>query len=84
MSSHTPGPWVVDTDTWVVEDNAHNPGQIAIISDRPERRANARLVEASPDLLAACEAFLNCPPRDRHDLHLEEIIRAAVADARGA
>jgi hypothetical protein len=84
MSSHTPGPWVVDTDIWVVEDSAHNPGQVASISDRPERRANARLIAAAPDLLAACEAFLVCPPRDRHDLHLEEIIHAAVADARGA
>jgi hypothetical protein len=36
------------------------------------------------DLLGACEAFLACPPRDRHDLHLEEIIRTALAKARGA
>jgi hypothetical protein len=36
------------------------------------------------DLLAACEAVLACPPRDRHDLHLEEIVRAALAKARGA
>jgi hypothetical protein len=36
------------------------------------------------ELLAACEAFLACPPRDRHDLHLEEIVRAALAKAKGA
>jgi hypothetical protein len=35
-------------------------------------------------LLAACEAFIECPPRDRHDLHLEEIVRAALAKAKGA
>jgi hypothetical protein len=34
-------------------------------------------------LLAACEAFLACPPRDRHDLHLEEVVCAALAKARG-
>jgi hypothetical protein len=45
-----------------------------------EAEACRRLL-AYDGLLAACKAFLECPPKDRHDLHLEEIMEAAVAKA---
>ena len=66
MSEHTPGPWEL---AW--EDGKHGViGQttggklVAIVGNNPddgrndERKANARLIAAAPDLLAACEAVL--------------------------
>jgi hypothetical protein len=56
--SRTVGPWHLDRDTWTIEDNAHNPRQIAAVSPRPERESNARLIEAAPRLLEACKRSL--------------------------
>lgn len=42
--------------------------------------ANARLIAAAPDLLAACVRYLN--PTDEGP-RLEDIIRAAIAKALG-
>lgn len=56
--THTPGPWTV-TEIGTIEDDSHNPVQIAGISPR-NRDANARLIAAAPDLLKALEE-LECP-----------------------
>ena len=62
MNKHTPGPWVASdtefSDVYGVEGQlvAHayySEGQ----SDRV--RANARLMAAAPDLLAACESIMD-------------------------
>lgn|SRR3990167_8533299 len=55
MSTHTPGPWKVDGMSIISEQYC-----IAVIEDdggyeAPERKENARLISAAPDLLAACE-----------------------------
>jgi len=65
MSEHTPGPW-----SWqkAAEPNGihHNalihPNTEVILYEKPTHqscaRANARLIAAAPDLLAACESAL--------------------------
>lgn len=66
---HTPGPWVVANGHQVWH-NGHNTvesprictlqnaGEPVAQLGRDEMTANARLIAASPDLLAACEAAL--------------------------
>lgn len=57
-AQHTPGPWTV-TEIGTIEDDSHNPAQIASISPR-NREANARLISAAPEMLEALEQ-LECP-----------------------
>lgn len=60
-AKHTPGPWVVDADGQVwryelrIADTAPRGADIAPRSERP---ANARLIAAAPDLLAALQALM--------------------------
>lgn len=69
MSSPTSGPWSVKDDTWaetgkpfiwiVAEGEGGPVCEINITTMSPETgRANARIVSAAPDLLAACQAAL--------------------------
>jgi hypothetical protein len=87
MSAHTPGPWKVNAtphssnQDFVVLDNGangHSRRVCAVYSDRAE--ADACLIAAAPDLLAALEYIA----RDGDALSNEEIIevaRAAIAIA---
>lgn len=94
--AHTPGPWEV----------AEGHGRLSIIHPlneqdceqvvdlcgymTPEIRADARLIAAAPDLLAALEGMSDAVVG--HDLHCFEgdfreavlNVRAAIAKARGA
>lgn len=65
-AAHTPGPWVVWTANEEIGSVTTADGMIAIAqaqqtrrifkeSDHDERRANARLIAAAPDLLAALQ-----------------------------
>jgi hypothetical protein len=97
-AKHTPGPWEasrwrvcgrIDTDRiCVICDTAHNAK-----SRTPENEANARLIAAAPDLLAACQQLL----KDFNQLWLDttdgehgepldqgpNMARAAIAKATG-
>ena len=64
-ASHTPGPWTTHADApfeVVMDDGDVNP-LIATVNacsasvDRPQALADARLIAAAPDLLAALEAL---------------------------
>ena len=69
MSKHTPGPWTIaddnGTDIGIIARKRGRGGQmVAMVTvdedvpqDDDERLANARLIAAAPDLLAACKAF---------------------------
>lgn len=65
----------------VVSGDPESPS--AIITDGVYEEEHAYLIAAAPDLLAACLAFLACPPQDRHDIALEVIVEEAVAKAKG-
>lgn len=84
-ATHTPGPWVPTTRTgerltpatYVVEDADRLPVVMAW------RAADARLIAAAPDLLAALESAEDV--LSETDLHLSTLalVRAAIAKAKG-
>lgn len=94
MSAHTPGPWRIDKlGPWVEADDRVE-GSVADCDvgrwEEAQRIANARLIAAAPDLLAACEfaaavlsvvrALAKDDPRDRIAL---DRCAVAIAKARG-
>lgn len=98
MSMHTPGPWKIYPEAhprgWVVE---ANDGQytVCIVRDGTgdaQNAANAGLIEAAPDLLAA---LIRALPTVEHMYHTNPdpdgslwddvvVCRAAIAKATGA
>lgn len=96
-TKHTAGPWTLGPQrgSWrpISGDGWSGLAHVFVETDnRPddEGAANARLIAASPTLLAACEAFvawdLDEHPDEFHGGRLETIARdihAAVAEATG-
>ena len=105
QGEHTPGPWTVghpnlQEDTWFHRIfYADNRGvyEVAVIDKRkrPGANADASLIAAAPELLAALESVITWA--ERHKLNLADCIdgkqrecpvimdaRAAIAKARGA
>lgn len=91
-TKHTPGPWstIKYIRTTLVCDA--NGNWIAAI--KPVRKfgiagddaANARLIAAAPELLAALDAFTQWNDRDQGEGKLEDALnkaRAAIAKAKG-
>ena len=60
--THTPSPWEVSTyengDVAVYGENDPSGRDLALVRGSSEAEANARLIAAAPDLLAALEAAL--------------------------
>lgn len=109
MAEHTPGPWEVD-DCGNICGQGAALAQVFGAEDFPcipeedyddvnlECAANARLIAAAPDLLAACQSWVSyfdqlqrlCEPGDplnvaRQQFHGERVnrTRAAIAKAAG-
>lgn len=91
--SHTPGPWHCGTfresgKAPGIDIGAENNSNVGIAhhqaSDRTayETKANARLIAAAPDLLAALEPFANFACDVQNDCHNCRA-RAAIAKAFG-
>lgn len=86
-TKHTPGPWTILGADYA--EGAHvsivppNAAQVASVKKFDNWQANARLIAAAPDLLAACigalqsadEMGIECPGADD--------LRAAIAKATG-
>lgn len=92
MTEHTPGPWVAicpaeGWDGWWVEAaGEQHIAEVTGYQSDPVRRANAHLIAAAPDLLAACEAALEAIRGDADIdwmLNVERQLRTAIAKARG-
>lgn len=96
--THTPGPWAYDPDSKEVfgSTEEHGCGWIALVegndsSDQPlpaeMRAANARLIAAAPELLAALKELVEYDDgsNDPGDLGYEILQRckAAIAKAEG-
>ena len=89
--THTPGPWAAryheSTDSYTI----HVAGRswesyaVAEVSDCVQDEANARLIAAAPDLLAALERIEPILSRmygaQAADLPPVQIVRAAIAKA---
>ena len=92
MSGHTPGPWTVADElvkSLVVIDGATRaPVAMVVALDRStapdmEGRANARLIAAAPDLLAAAERVMSTPQHWVGEVNAAyDALRAAIEKAR--
>ena len=85
MSKHTKGPWEVRAD-WIVGFNgALHVATIPRAFDGDYSEANALLIAAAPDLLAACKEALrmvrNCT--GNWTLGVEDMLERAIAKAEG-
>lgn len=98
MSAHLPGPWRVSEMNngfiFVKHDsNAHGPLVVTVAwvvvreGCYVEGEANARLIAAAPDLLAACRAMVECCGSSENwngeTRHALSVIEAAIAKAEG-
>ena len=92
-AKHTQGPWIVSqcipesSEYARIVKNAEGE-HIAHIVDfdfdyLPEVRANAHLIAAAPELLAALEGMLNATRTGKSIDIIADIARAAIAKARG-
>lgn len=94
-AQHTPGPWAVSRNNAGAIPLHFQPLEVigrggaccvaAKLGDGPEALANAHLIAAAPELLAACQALLaeaELHGLTDNDAHLREA-RAAIAKAKG-
>jgi hypothetical protein len=97
MSAHTKGPWSLGKiRDGMVEINGHHHEGLAqvvwqmnddeVIGERsPEKEANAHLIAAAPDLLAALQAMVGRwePDTEGADRRMWEAACDAIAKAKG-
>lgn len=91
--THTPGPWrtfkQADGTAWIVATEALDKfgrsceSIVRIPLDRNGVEANARLIAAAPDLLAACKALLSWSAIEDVPGPAVESARSAIAKAEG-
>jgi hypothetical protein len=97
MNKHTPGPWAIkfrgDHSAYIslgdpTTGGPHKQFDIAFDSRHPSDVADARLIAAAPDLLAALKALLAVAPPKAPGAGVivgsEEKHKAAIAAARAA
>ena len=84
MKKRTPGPWIYDHtgtsfDVGVVDGIVMLP-----VAQKIHSEADARLIAAAPDLLAALEEFIECGPNAGHNRELVAQVKMALKKAKGA
>jgi hypothetical protein len=85
MTQHTPGPWF-SADTHECPDVMADGGFLIAKTRGINCEANARLIAAAPDMLAALEAFVGSRKGDGMGWtldSLEALAREAIAKAKG-
>jgi len=88
QTSHAPGQWVVKSLSVYTDYGAGHRHKVADtrqpLFTRECQEANARLIAAAPDLLAALQAIMGDPDAVDHILHLDAVAAdAAIAKATG-
>ena len=93
MSQHTPGPWIIkDDDQYDHVFTAAKPhrrianvyGGVKGSNDLDlQNQANARLIAAAPELLAACQAFVDSDCQDGVSLAFSMAIDAITKATEG-
>ena len=85
-AKHTPGPWHLGKEGYyfqsVRDQNEHITADVNITRSDGEGGANARLIAAAPDLLAALESMIAKIDADKLPISCS-IARAAIAKAKG-
>ena len=92
-AAHTPGPWratsrnIENVANWASRipfaieiEVGHSVAPIADVCDQPAAEANARLIAAGPDLLAACKSMIEWDDREK-DHAVDFSARMALCDA---
>jgi hypothetical protein len=86
MSNHTPGPWTARR--MACQTDSHTYNSEVVTSEGGEcvasllRKADAQLIAAASELLAACEAFVHA--KTESELNYAAVIAsAAIAYAKG-
>jgi len=85
-SGHTPGPWTVTPDSFVMAGSRPSIGVARIITHAKEFVANALLIAAAPELLEALANALKSLDTDgaaSATASLRTLGRAAIAKAEG-
>jgi hypothetical protein len=95
MSNHTPGPWHASTFLVSTKPGHYDYGRLSIVQtgchdirDPEECIANANLISAAPDLLAACFAAIEyCDKRADEETNelwgkLSFAVRKAIGETR--
>ena len=87
-AAHAPGPWVVESfiDSYeaVAEESLVTIAAVRRFSGRED--ANARLIAAAPELLAACKSMIEWDDREHEHPQRQAAYRnarAAIAKAEG-
>jgi hypothetical protein len=92
QTNHTPGPWAFRMTGWQTNPAAiyspRRPGAVACIPARTsvpldEQSANARLIAAAPDLLAALVWAVETADTEQYEADWYAAARAAIAKAKG-
>lgn len=93
MSTHTPGPWTLAEATATIPIKGANGKTVASVRYGPTDLDDARLIAAAPELLAACEAWIDWRERlagkdatrtsAEHGMKLHADMVAAIAKAKG-
>jgi hypothetical protein len=89
-NERTPGPWVAKRMPCQSDDHVYNSeveaiecdGKFGAIVASLLRKADAQLIAAAPELLAACEAFVHAKTESELN-HAAVIASAAIAYAKG-
>ena len=82
MSAHTPGPWEVSAPYVRTRFDINEGGGTCIAeidTITAEHVANARLIAASPDLLAALDALVTACEVPGENCEVEQALPAAIA-----
>ena len=92
MSKHTPGPWHLGEvrhanitphgNDGIIRNDEHDPVAIVNFAGYSKRTAfaNAHLIAAAPELLAACREFVGKVRSKSSDAHMKAAIRKAEGE----
>ena len=83
-AQHTPGPWVVKVTAGETFIRSSDGANVSRVGAATNMRANARLIAAAPDLLAALKAVCSHGTREPQQISSDwDAARAAIARAEG-
>ena len=88
QTNHTPGPWEIDDAAFDGLDIVSPQGRVAMLNngepcEDADIWANARLIAAAPDMLAALVWAVETADTEQYEADWYAAARAAIAKAKG-